>query len=328
MQMLLVIGEHGLVNVSFIECLPLGSVVIKKDKLLVGFREKSSRYLADLEKCVVLHPKVGEHLTDLSALIRSLDQYQHIPQIEVAIGDEDAALIFRHLEPLTENDQLKLIEFGKKFQFHIYLQPNSPALVKKIWPADSLERLTYSLPDDGLAFLFHPLDFTQINLEMNRLMVKQALTLLDIQPDETVLDLFCGIGNFTLPMAKLAQQVTGIEGSEEMVRRAEDNAAHNHLSNINFYAANLQDPPKQSVWMKTYDKILLDPPRVGAKEILPLIANLQPRRIVYVSCNPSTLARDAGELVHQHGFFLKKVGIMNMFPHTSHIEAMAVFEKK
>ena len=302
--------------------------VIKKEKMLVGFREKSSRYLADLDGCAVLHPKVGEQFHVLQQLVRSLEHYQQIPQIEVAIGDEDAALVFRHLKPLSETDRKKLWEFGKDYQFHIYLQPNPPAPVEKLWPDDSHARLTYRLPHEGLEFLFHPLDFIQINLEMNRLMVQQAMDLLDLQPNETVLDLFCGIGNFTLPMARRARHVTGIEGSIDMVARAYDNAVHNHLPNADFYAANLEEPPAQAPWIhSSYDKILLDPPRAGAKAILPHFKQFAAKRIVYVSCNPATLARDAGELVHNHGYTLKQAGMMNMFPHTSHIEAMAVFDK-
>lgn len=303
--------------------------VIKKDKVLVGFREKASNYLADLEHCVVLHPEIGERFLELRQLIASLELVRHIPQIEVAIGDTDVALVFRHMEPMPESDMIKLKEFGQNHQFHIYLQPNAPAIVHKIWPEDSHERLAYTLPDDGLEFLFHPLDFTQINLDINRLMVKQALDLLELKPDDSVLDLYCGIGNFTLPIAKQVKQVTGIEGGTDMVTRANDNAAHNHITNTQFYAANLEKPSPDSAWMKvTYDKILMDPPRVGAKEILPFIPLFAAKRIVYVSCNPATLARDAGELVHQYGYRLKSVGIMNMFPHTSHIEAMAVFEKE
>lgn len=185
------------------------------------------------------------------------------------------------------------------------------------------------MPDENLTFLFHPLDFTQINLEMNRLMVEQALSLLEIDAHESILDLFCGIGNFTLPLARRAKEVTGIEGSEEMVARANENAAYNGIKNVNYAACNLEKPNSQQEWIKKqYDKLLLDPPRIGAKEILPFIPHFAPKRIVYVSCNPATLARDAGELVHTYKYRLKKVGIMNMFPHTSHIEAMAVFDKE
>jgi 23S rRNA (uracil1939-C5)-methyltransferase len=303
--------------------------VIKKSKLLVGFREKSSRYLADLEHCVVLHPSVGNRLGKLSHLISSLTQFRTIPQIEIAIGDVDVALVFRHLEDLPASDLQKLRDFGKIQQCHIYLQPNPPAMTHKIWPEDTIERLTYTLPHEGLEFLFHPLDFTQINLDINRQMVTQAIELLSLQQHETVLDLFCGIGNFTLPMAHLADHVTGIEGGETMIKRAEENALHNKITNVTFYTANLENPILEAPWAKkSYDKLLLDPPRVGAKNILSLIPMFGAKRIVYVSCNPATLARDAGELVHQHKYNLKSVGIMNMFPHTSHIEAMAVFEKE
>lgn len=302
--------------------------VIKKNKLLVGFREKSSRYLADLSRCEVLHPMVGERLETLAELVRSLDAYMDIPQIEVAIGDTTAALVFRHMKPLSESDLEKLSAFGKEYDFHIYLQPNPPAPVSKLYPHDGHERLTYTLPDYQLEFLFHPLDFTQINLDINRLMVKQAMDLLELDQNDAVLDLFCGIGNFTLPIARRAREVIGIEGAEEMTQRAAINASHNDLHNTQFFAANLMSPPAGAPWLnRHYDKILLDPPRAGALEILPFLSKLQARRIVYVSCNPATLARDAGELVNQYGYQLQKVGIMNMFPHTSHIEAMAVFDK-
>ncbi|SRR5579883_607053 len=302
--------------------------VIKKNKVMVGFREKASRYLADLEQCAVLHPNVGERFVELSQLVLSLEHYRHIPQIEIAIGDTEGALVFRHMQPLSDQDQEKLIAFGKTYNFHIYLQPNPPAPVHPIWPTNTNERLSYTLPDFQLEFLFHPLDFTQINLEINRLMVKQAIHLLDLQPEETVLDLFCGIGNFTLPIAQRVRQVIGVEGSVDMVKRAADNARHNRIQNADFYAANLQELPAQAAWMNlSYDKILLDPPRAGAKEVLPSLKTMRAKKIVYVSCNPATLARDAGELVHQYGYRLLQAGIMNMFPHTSHIEAMAVFEK-
>lgn len=302
--------------------------VIKKNKLLIGFREKSSRYLADLESCVVLHPAIGQRFAELSQLIASLDIARAIPQIEIAIGDNDVALVIRHLEPISTNDKEKLQQFAEQYQFQVYLQPNSPAPIEKCWPLNQEHRLTYTLPDQQLEFKFHPLDFTQINLEMNRLMVNQAMQLLDVQAHETVLDLFCGIGNFTLPIAQYAAHVTGIEGGDEMVKRATENASHNDLSNVTFHAANLMEPTTTATWMQTrYDKVLLDPPRVGAKEILPFIHQCGARKIVYVSCNPATLARDAGELVHQYGYKLISAGIMNMFPHTAHIEAMAVFEK-
>lgn len=302
--------------------------VYKKNKLLVGFREKSSNYLADLKHCVVLHPAVGEKLLELSKLITTLTIDKQIPQIEVAIGDTDVALIFRHLEDLTAEDKEKLIAFAKQYHFQIYLQPGPPASVHQIWPDEQRMRLTYTLPDFQLEFLFHPLDFTQVNLEMNRLIVKQAIQLLDLQSTDKALDLFCGIGNFSLPMARSAQHVTGIEGSIDMVERAHDNAKHNHIDNVSFFAADLHALSLQAHWLNAqYDKILLDPPRAGAKEILPHVKKFAATKIVYVSCNPATLSRDAGILVHELGYKLKAAGVMNMFAHTSHIEAMALFEK-
>jgi 23S rRNA (uracil1939-C5)-methyltransferase len=302
--------------------------VNKKNKLLIGFREKSSKYLADINDCVVLHPRVGKRLSALSALIASLEQYQAIPQVEVAIGDQEVALLFRHLNPLSAQDKGLLIAFGREHDIQIYLQPNPPAPLDKLWPQNTPHRLTYTLPDQHLEFLFHPLDFTQVNLDMNRLMVKQAIELLALDANDTVLDLFCGIGNFTLPIAQQVKQVIGIEGSADMVTRAQDNATHNHITNAHFYTADLMQSLVPAEWKSThFTKILLDPPRAGAKEILGFIHQSMAKKIVYVSCNPATLARDAGELVHQYGYKLKYAGVMNMFPHTAHIEAMAVFEK-
>ncbi|HLB42334.1 MAG TPA: 23S rRNA (uracil(1939)-C(5))-methyltransferase RlmD [Gammaproteobacteria bacterium] len=302
--------------------------VIKKNKLLVGFREKSSRYLADIEQCIILYPQVGRYLPELRKLVASLEIYQSIPQIEVAVGDKDVALVFRHLTLLSSADKEKLLIFGEKYHFHIYLQPNPPAPIEKIWPQDDKQYLTYTLPDQGIELLFHPLDFTQINLDANRLMVHKAIELLELNTDDTVLDLFCGIGNFTLPIARHVKHVTGIEGSLMMVERAQKNAIHNHIQNVDFYVANLEKPPGQATWLnKKYDKILIDPPRVGAKEILMYCKQFLAKQLVYISCHSATLARDAELLVHQLGYHLKRVGMINMFPHTSHIETIAVFEQ-
>ncbi|OGT44672.1 MAG: hypothetical protein A3F42_01665 [Gammaproteobacteria bacterium RIFCSPHIGHO2_12_FULL_37_34] len=302
--------------------------VTKKNKLLVGFREKSSRYLADLDQCIILHPHIGLHLQTLGRFIASLAIYQAIPQVEVAMGDHEIALVFRHLLPLSLLDKEKFITFGQQHGFHIYLQPHSPASIEKIWPDDNKQELTYSLPDQQIEFLFHPLDFTQINLEANRLMVNKAIELLDLNTNDSVLDLFCGIGNFTLPIARYTKSVTGIEGHAAMIARAKKNAEHNHIQNTHFYVANLENPvePQNALWLnQSYDKILVDPPRVGAKEIL---MHCKPaRRLVYVSCHSATLARDAEILSYQLGYQLKKIGIINMFPHTSHIETIAVFDQ-
>jgi 23S rRNA (uracil1939-C5)-methyltransferase len=299
-----------------------------RGKLVVGFREKFSNFLTDLDKCPILHKSVGMHLQDLSVLIASLSQYKNIAQIEVAVSDTEAALIFRNMEPLPQTDVEKLCEFAKKFNLQIYIQPDSRESIYKIWPQDQNNLLMYSLPEYQLEIQFQPLDFTQINSEINPLMIRQALQLLEPDSSDEILDLFCGLGNFTLPLARFAKSVTGVEGSTEMVSRAKNNAAHNHISNVEFFAANLMQPSGQSAWMqKKFNKILLDPPRSGAQEIIEFFPNFSASRIVYVSCNPATLARDAKELVHNQHYKLKTAGIINMFPHTSHIEAIALFEK-
>jgi len=246
----------------------------------------------------------------------------------VAIGDQETALVFRHLKPLSSSDEVALIAFAQEHQLWIYLQPGKPESIHKLYPADEQLFLTYSLPDYNLAYQFHPLDFTQINPELNRSMVKLALDLLELTEKDTALDLFCGLGNFTLPMAKTAASVVGVEGSATMVERAQMNAINNNIHNVNFYAANLIEDCRSERWTQgAYTKVLIDPPRGGALELLPLIANLYAEKIVYVSCNPATLARDAGELVHKYGYNLAKAGVMDMFPHTAHVESIALFTK-
>jgi 23S rRNA (uracil1939-C5)-methyltransferase len=254
---------------------------------------------------------------------------EHISQVEVAVGDTAAALVFRHMQDLTAQDSAKLIAFGEQHQLHIYAQPNAPKPYQQLWPTEHKQKLSYLLPAYALEMQFNPWDFTQVNGEINPLLIERALSWLEIQPTDNVLDLFCGLGNFTLPMARYARSVTGIEGSQEMVTRAQTNALHNNIQNTQFYAANLAEvPPTRPTWMRRqYDKILLDPARTGAKEIMQLFSVFAARRIVYVSCNPATLARDAGILVQTLGYKLKKVGVINMFPQTSHIEAIALFEK-
>jgi 23S rRNA (uracil1939-C5)-methyltransferase len=299
----------------------------KKGKLLVGFRENTSNYLANIEECLVLCPSIGARIIEFSQLIASLNQHAHITQIEVAVGDDTAALIFRHLTPLPAEDTAKLCKFGELTALHIYVQPNSPAPIKKLWPPNDIERLTYALPDYDLSMQFHPLDFIQVNAEINRLLINQALQLLAIEPADCILDLFCGLGNFTLPMARHAKHVTGIEGNATMIQRAKENAQNNLIANTKFYIGNLAQPIESAPWMQQqYDKILLDPPRQGAKEIMALCSKFSAKKIIYISCNPASLARDAGELVCNQGYRLTQVGVINMFPHTSHIEAIALFE--
>jgi len=300
--------------------------VPKKGGALVGFREKRSSFLAAINECHVLHPKVATLIPVLKELISQLDCRSALPQIEVAVGDERAALTLRHLSPLSESDQAALLAFAQTYDIDLYLQPAGPDSVNKIWPADRNDRLSYRLPDFGVELRFHPMDFTQVNAGINRRMVKLAIDLIDVQPHERVLDLFCGLGNFTLPLATKAREVVGVEGEAAMVKRGDENARHNGLTNVSFFAADLaKDLPAQP-WVKEgFDKILIDPPRSGALEVVRELARFKAKRVVYVSCNPATLARDAGELT-KLGYKLSKAGVMDMFPHTTHVESIAVFD--
>ena len=305
--------------------------VEKKQATLVGFRERNNpRYITEIAGCSVLHEKVDANILLLRALIDSLDAPQSIAQIEVAAGDTDVALIFRNLSPLSQADEVKLREFGEVSQFMLYLQPAGPDSIELFYPnAESPHYLQYQLPEDNITFQFKPTDFTQINMSLNRLMVKQALDLLELNSGDALLDLFCGLGNFSLPAARHCARVVGVEGSQEMVDRAFMNAAANRITNASFYAADLTQPDIFTT-LKEFDftKLLLDPPRTGAFEIVKEINQLSPKRIVYVSCNPATLARDADVLVNQQGYTLKSVGVMDMFPHTAHVESIALFVRE
>jgi 23S rRNA (uracil1939-C5)-methyltransferase len=302
--------------------------VIKKETVLVGFREQQSNYLAQLSDCPVLHSSVGNLITPLRELIARLEAYQDIAQIEVAVAEPAPALVLRNLIELSANDKQILIEFAKQHDIWLYLQPGNADTVSKLYPNDEQLFLHYTLPEFNLTYQFHPLDFTQINPSINQKMVPLALSLLELKTTDKVLDLFCGLGNFTLPLAKIANHVVGVEGSEKMVERARMNAAHNAISNVEFFAADLMADCSNQAWAQQYyNKILLDPPRSGAFDILPLIANMKTNTIVYVSCNPATLARDAGELVNKYGYNLISVGVMDMFPHTAHVESIALFKK-
>lgn len=301
--------------------------VSKRDSVLVGFREKRNSFLADINHCVVLDPRIGEHIEPLRQLIRGLDAYQHIAQVEVACGDDEAALIFRNMVPLSDHDQTALVVFGQAQDLHIYLQPKGPDTVHRIWPEQGEERLSYRLPEFDLTMKFHPMDFTQVNADINQRMVHRAVEWLDVQPDDRVLDLFCGLGNFTLPLARKAKQVVGVEGDDAMVVRGRENAELNGLSSVSFYGANLQGDFTAESWASEgFDRILIDPPRSGALEICEHLTAFGARRIVYVSCNPATLARDAGVIVSK-GYRLVQAGVMDMFPHTTHVESIALFEK-
>ena len=298
-----------------------------KGETLVGFREKRNSFIAQLRTCEVLIPDVGHRLSELRTLMHSLESRSRIPQIELAAGDDDVALIIRHLDPLPETDQQALVGFCQNLGWHCYLQPGNESTVHRVWPEDGEQRLYYSHPSAGVELAFHPTDFTQVNAEINRKMVPLALDLLDISPEHTVLDLFCGLGNFTIPAAKRAGKVVGVEVSQAMVERGYENARRNGLENLEFHAWDLSQDISGQAWARqAYDRILIDPPRTGALEMVKLMPRLGASRIVYVSCNPATLARDAGELMAL-GYRLKAAGVMDMFPHTTHVESIAVFEK-
>lgn len=297
-----------------------------KGRVLVGFREKRNSYLADIHSCEILHPAVGHKLDELSDLVGSLSQPDRFPQIEVAIVENVKALVFRHMEPLTDEDKNKLEVFGNEHEFSIYLQSKGPETVIPLHKDQ--QELYYRHQDDDITIYLQPLDFFQVNYEINQQMLQQALASLDLQPDHRVLDLFCGLGNFTLPIAKRVNHVVGVEGSQAMVERARINAQRNAIENATFHAADLMSGVEKCSWTEGgYDRVLLDPPRSGAREILPAVAATGAKKIVYISCHPGTLARDTDILVNEFGYSLRSAGVMDMFPHTAHVESMAVFEK-
>lgn len=313
--------------------------VAKKDKVLVGFHERKSSFVADMERCEVLPPHVSALLMPLRELVAAMDQRDRLPQIELAVGDEATALVLRHLEPLTDPDLARLRSFGVTHGVQWWLQSKGPDTVCRL-DAGGAE-LAYALPEFGITMPFRPTDFTQVNPHINRVLVTRALRLLDAKPDERVIDWFCGLGNFTLPIARTAREVLGIEGSEALVQRARENAVVNGLgANTGFVACNLFElTPAELGGYGHADKWLVDPPREGAFALAKALADLHadpslapgyaaPKRIVYVSCNPATLARDAGLLVHQAGYRCAMAGAVNMFPHTAHVESMAVFERQ
>lgn len=303
--------------------------VEKKNAAVVGFRERNNpRYIAEISNCLILNARVDNDIIALRQLIDSMEDKHCIAQIEVAAGDEEIGLIFRNLTPLLASDEQRLKDFADTYNYTIYLQPSTPESVYHFYPPKACNYLSYSLPDYKITFKFHPTDFTQINSELNRSMVTLAIQLMDLKPSDKVLDLFCGLGNFSLPMATLCASVVGVEGSATMVERAYMNAKNNSISNADFYAANLDDVDAvNAVVSQSFNKVLIDPPRSGALEIVKQIDKINPERIVYVSCNPVTLARDTDILVNQKGYVLVKAGAMDMFPHTSHVESIALFEK-
>ncbi|TQV80297.1 23S rRNA (uracil(1939)-C(5))-methyltransferase RlmD [Aliikangiella coralliicola] len=302
--------------------------VMKKERTLIGFREKYSNFLADIDSCPVLVKQVSDLLVTASQLIDTLDGRQFIPQIEVSCGDDKVALIIRHLKPMSDSDRAKWFSFAQENNLIVYLQPKGPDTITRLWPIDDeAAQLSYRLPEFGVELLQKPLDFAQVNASINRKMVPFAIELLDVQPEDQVLDLFCGLGNFTIPLATKAKLVVGVEGVQAMVERGAENARFNQLDNVEFYQADLTSDLSDKEWnQRQYNKILIDPARSGALEVINNIVRFNAEKIVYVSCNPATLARDTGELV-KSGYRLCKAGVMDMFPHTTHVESIALFEK-
>jgi len=302
--------------------------VAPKETALIGFREKRSNFLADMQQCEVLVPEVGQHLLALRELLNGLAARERIPQIEMAADDNTVALIFRHMDPLSEADFQALVDFCRARDWHCYLQPKSEDSVHRVWPETGSERLYFDHPTYGLRMAFHPKDFTQVNMAINRAMVPLAIELLGLEKHHRVLDLFCGLGNFTLPLATQSAEAVGVEVSEAMVQRGYENARANGVENVAFHAWDLQQSVEGQAWAaEPFDRIVLDPPRSGALEMIPILPKFGAEKIVYVSCNPATLARDAGEL-KAHGYHLVKAGVMDMFPHTSHVESIALFERR
>lgn len=340
--------------------------VVKKDEVLVGFHERKSNFVADMDSCEVMPLRVSEMLVPLRRLIAGMDQRDHLPQIELAVGDAVIAMVLRHMAPLSDADLARLRNFGTLHQVQWWLQSKGPDTVRRLDDLDvhtvgadrlsdgvsvsdeqharaaasSASALAYALPEFGITMPFKPTDFTQVNPHINGVLVALALKLLDARLDERVIDWFCGLGNFTLPLATTAREVLGIEGSDALVQRARENAALNGLAaNTRFAACNLFEVrPTDLATFGHADKWLIDPPREGAFALMKAVSDVQanpeclpgfvpPQRIVYVSCNPATLARDAGLLVHQASYRCKAAGVVNMFPHTAHVESIAVFER-
>ena len=310
--------------------------VANKGRVIVGFRERLSPYVAAIDRCEVLAPPAGELIEPLSKLLTGLSIRERVPQIEVAVADNAVALVLRVLSAPSDQDLEALRSFESAHGVRLYLQPGGLDSVQRLTsgaPAGAADAgaeaaLHYKLPAFGVQLEFAPTDFVQINGPINEALVTRAVELLEPARDSTVLDLFCGIGNFTLPLARSAGHVVGVEGDELLVQRAEHNARRNGIANVEFHVADLAKVPQPGArWLdRRYTHVLLDPPRAGAREILATVARLAPRRVLYISCHPGSLARDVGILVHDHGFVLRAAGVMDMFPHTTHVESLAVLE--
>ncbi|HQT25044.1 MAG TPA: 23S rRNA (uracil(1939)-C(5))-methyltransferase RlmD [Burkholderiales bacterium] len=300
--------------------------VEKKGKVLVGFNEKKTRYVTDMDGCEVLPRRISMLIPHLKEMITSLSIRARLPQIEVASGEEADIMVFRILDPLTGNDEESIRAFSEEHRVNVFLQPKGIDSIRPFHPTEP-GILHYSLPEYGIDMPFRPSDFTQVNFSINRVLVKRAITLLSPSKNDRIADLFCGIGNFTLALAKHCGEVVGVEGSLQLVERARENAERNGITNAKFIEADLFETKASRLdELGQFDKMLIDPPRAGAHALVESLGGHSPSRIVYVSCDPATLARDAGILVHSKGYRLKSAGVINMFPHTSHVESIALFE--
>lgn len=300
--------------------------VAKRGRVLVGFRERQKPYIAALSRCEILAAPVDALIEPLSTLLTGMKVREFIPQIEVAAADNVLVLVFRNLVELGPEDRAALVAFGAEQRLRVYLQPGGMDTIAPL--EGDPATLEYRLPDFGLRFEFQPTDFVQVNGVINRALVARAVDLLEVGPTHRVLDLFCGLGNFTLPLAQRAAEVVGIEGEAGLVARARHNTAINNIGNARFHVANLAEAEGGAAALAgRFDRVLLDPPRAGAIEVLPRLASLGAARMVYVSCHPGTLARDLGVLCHDHGYRLEAAGVIDMFPHTTHVESIAVLER-
>ena len=312
--------------------------VIKKDLVVVGFRERLAPYVAEVQRCEVMAPPVGGLIAPLAGMLNTLSIRHRIPQIEVAVADNMVALVLRTLDPPSADDLIRLREFAAGHAVRFYLQPAGLDSVRALdsEAGGPLEALRYSLPGFELQLEFTPTDFVQINAQINEALVSRAVEMLELTQSSSVLDLYCGIGNFTLALARRAGRAVGVEGDKGLVERARHNARLNHVSNAEFHVADLGralEPAAplstagQASWLRqTYSHVLLDPPRAGAGEVLGSISRLNPQRVLYISCHPGSLARDLGPLVHEHGMSLVAAGVLDMFPHTTHVESLALLE--
>jgi 23S rRNA (uracil1939-C5)-methyltransferase len=300
--------------------------VAKKGRSLVGFRERQGKYVADVARCEVLAEPVGALVGPLGSLLTQLERRESIPQIEVALSDGEHVLVVRVLDALPESDLDRLRAFESEQGLRILLQPGGLDTVAPLTPGPV--DLHYRLDEFDVRLDFRPTDFVQVNAAINRAMVARAVELLEVRPTDRVLDLYCGLGNFTLPLARRAAAVTGVEGDAGLIERARTNARANGIVNAEFHVADLSAAPDRTIpWMRgAYHAVLLDPPRVGAREVLSAVAHLAPRRVVYISCHTGSLARDLGVLTHELGFRLRAAGVLDMFPHTTHVESVAVLD--